>query len=212
MVGLRLLSVKIGWRYRTFHRTSQNEANHMTTLASPGAILSCGFLCLTMSAFATDYDPANVAPNPSFELEAKRLGGWLPIGVEPTNGPARLYITNTVHRRGSHALCLQPGPRDLVAGRRFVASYNGGEDEKAASGTNGVRGARTIALRLDPDIRSVNASVWIHAPTTARFQLSLVWTGREGRRPADMRHVDKTDLTSREENSWRLYQLTATRP
>ncbi|MBI3852292.1 MAG: glycoside hydrolase family 9 protein [Verrucomicrobia bacterium] len=166
----------------------------------------------TVLVSAADYVPANVAPNPSFELEAKRLGGWLPLGVEPTNGGARVFITNAVHRQGSHSLCVQPGPQGLVTGRRFVSSYNGGEDELHATGTNGVRGARTIALRLDPDIRSVNASVWIHAPVTARFQLSLVWTGREGRRPADVLHVDKTEMRSREENGWRLYQLTATRP
>lgn len=173
--------------------------------------LSC-CLCLPALAVAAAGVSANVAPNPSFELEAKRLGGWLPLGVEATNGPARLFITNTVHRHGSRALCVNPGPQGLVTGRSFVASYNGGEDENQATCTNGLRGARTIALRPDPDIASVSASVWIHAPAKARFQLSLVWTGRQGRRPAEVLHVDKAGEVSREEDGWRLHELTATRP
>jgi hypothetical protein len=171
-----------------------------------------GWFCLTTLAVAAAGVPANVAPNPSFELEAKRLGGWLPLGVEATNGPARVLITNAVYRHGSRALCVQPGPQGLVAGRSFVASYNGGEDENQATGTNGVRGVRTIALRLDPDIASVSGSVWIRGPASARIQLSLVWTGRQGRRPAEVVHVDKAGEVSREENGWRLYQITATRP
>ncbi len=184
----------------------------MPTLASLHVVWICGLSCLTLSAFAADSFPANVAPNPSFELDAKRLGGWLPVGVEATNEPPRVFITNSVHRQGSHSLCVQPGPQGLVTGRRFVASYNGGEDQNPATGTNGVRGARTIALRLDPDIRSVSSSVWINGPTTGHFQLSFVWTGREGRRPAEVLHVDKTDLTGRDKDGWRLLQLTATRP
>jgi len=171
-----------------------------------------GCFCLTTLAIPVEGVPANVAPNPSFELDAKRLGGWLPLGVEPTSGPARVFITNAVHRHGSRALCVNTGPQGLVTGRSFVASYNGGENENQATGTNGVRGARTIALRLDPDIAGVSGSVWVHAPASARFQLSLVWTGRQGRRPAEVLHVDKASELSREEDGWRLHQITATRP
>ncbi len=184
----------------------------MKILAALRVVWICGLLWLTTTAFAADSFPANVAPNPSFENDVKRLGGWLPVGVEPTNGPTRVFITNGVHRQGSSALCVRPGPQGLVTGRRFVASYNGGEDTNPASGTNGVGGARTIALRLDPDIRSVSGSGWIHAPATARFQISFAWTGRETRRPAEVLHTDRTVLVSREENGWRLFQLTATRP
>jgi len=175
-------------------------------------ILLGGCFCLMAQAGVAGGFPANVAPNPSFELDAKRLGGWLPLGVETTNGPARVFITDAVHRHGTHSLCVNPGPQGPVSGRSFVASYNGGEDENRAAGTNGVRGARTIALRLDPDIRSVSGSVWIRGPATNQFQLSLVWTGRQGRRPAEVLHVDKTSEVSREEEGWRCYQLTATRP
>jgi len=171
-----------------------------------------GCFCLTTLAAVAGSVPANVAPNPSFELNAKRLGGWLPLGVETTNGPARVFITNTVHRNGALSLCVNPGPQGLVTGRSFVASYNGGEDEDRAAGTNGVRGARTIGLRLDPDIRSVSGSVWVRGPATARFQLSLVWTGRRGRRPAEVLHVDKASQAGREEAGWRRYEIAATRP
>lgn len=171
-----------------------------------------GCLCLSPMTVAAANVPANVAPNPSFELDAKRLGGWMPLGVEPTNGPARVFITNSVHRHGARALCVNPGPQGLVIGHSFVASYNGGEDENQAAGTNGVRGARTIALRLDPDIASVNASVWIRGPSDAQYELSLVWTGRQGRRPAVVLHVDKANQSTRKENGWRRYQITGTRP
>jgi hypothetical protein len=174
-------------------------------------VLSGCFWLTTLALGAAGISP-NVAPNPSFELDAKRLGGWLPLGVEPASGPARVFITNAVHRHGARALCVNPGPQGLASGRSFVASYNGGEDENQATGTNGVRGARTIALRLDPDIRSVSGSVWVHAPAKVRFQLSLVWTGRQGRRPAEVLHADKASEVSREEDGWRLCQITATRP
>ena len=177
-----------------------------------GAALMAGCLCLVPRALAINDQPANVAPNPSFELEATRLGGWLPLGVESTNGPARVFITNSMHFHGQRALCVRPGPQGLVAGRSWVAGYNGGEEDTRATGTNGIRGARTIALRLDPDIRSVSGSVWIHGPATARFTLSLVWTGRRDRRPAEVLGVDKTNQASGEQYGWRRYELVTTRP
>ncbi len=190
---------------------TQKSPSSVNPYSSLRKILNVSFY-LTTLAMACAGVPSNVAPNPSFELDAKRLGGWLPLGAEPTNGPARLFTTNTVHRLGSYALCVNPGPQGLVTGRSFLASYNGGEDQNQASVTNGVRGARTIALRLDPDISRVGASVWIHAPAQARFQLALVWTGRQGRRPAEVLHVDKSGQISREENGWRRFAITATRP
>jgi hypothetical protein len=80
------------------------------------------------------------------------------------------------------------------------------------SGTNGVRGARTIALRLDPDICRVSGSLWIHGSAAARFTLSLVWTGRRDRRPAEVLGVDKTSQFTGEQHGWRKYELVATRP
>jgi len=176
------------------------------------AALLGGSLCFSTAAFATNEVPANVAPNPSFELDAARLGGWLPLGVEQTNSPTRVFITNSIHLHGQRALCVRPGPQGFVAGRSWVAGYNGGEEDTRATGTNGVRGARTIALRLDPDIRSVSGSVWVHGPATARFALSLVWTGRRERRPAEVLGVHKTSQVSREQDGWRRYELVATRP
>lgn len=176
------------------------------------AALMAGCLCLGPAASAINELPANVAPNPSFELEATRLGGWLPLGVEPTNGPSRVFITNSMHFHGQRVLCVRPGPQGFVTGRSWVAGYNGGEEDTRLAGTNGVRGARTIALRLDPDIRSVSGSIWIHGPATARFFLSFVWTGRHGRRPAEVLGVDKTSQVSREQDGWRQYELVATRP
>ena len=154
----------------------------------------------------------NVAPNPSFELEAKRLGGWLPLGVEPTNLPPRVLITTAVHRDGLRALCVRPGPQGWVAGHAFRASYNGGEDENPAVNTNGVRGVRTIALRLDPDIRTVRGSVWIQASAASPFELSLVWTGRQGRQPAEVIATNITTSAVRQDGDWRQFELEATRP
>jgi Glycosyl hydrolase family 9/Cellulase N-terminal ig-like domain len=174
--------------------------------------LMAGCLCLGAAALAADETLTNVAPNPSFELDAARLGGWLPLGVETTNGSSRVFITNSIHLGGQRALCVRPGPLGVVAGRSWVAGYNGGEEDTRTVGTNGIRGARTIALRLDPDIRSVSGSVWIHGPVTAHFALSLVWTGRRDRRPAEVLGVDKTSQVSGEQDGWRRYELVATRP
>ena len=186
-------------------------AEHFLPRLTATALVS-GFLLLGPAALATNEQPANVAPNPSFELAGSRLGGWLPLGVEPTNGPLRVFITNSIHFHGQRALCVRPGPQGVVAGRSWVAGYNGGEEDTRTAGTNGIRGARTIALRLDPDIRSVSGSVWIHGPATARFTLSLVWTGRRDRRSAEVLGVDKTSEVSREQDGWRRYELVATRP
>ena len=171
-----------------------------------------GFLCFATSAGATDPVPVNVAPNPSFELDARCLGGWLPLGCEATNSPARVFITNSTHFHGQRALCVNPGPLGLVVGRTWVAAYNGGEEEPLATTTNGVLGARTIALRLDPDINRVTGSIWVFGPPQANFKLSLVWTGRRDRRPAEVLAVDSHDQPSREQDGWRCYELTATRP
>ena len=59
--------------------------------------LMAGCLCLGAAALAADETLTNVAPNPSFELDAARLGGWLPLGVETTNGSSRVFITNSIH-------------------------------------------------------------------------------------------------------------------
>ena len=93
-----------------------------------------------------------------------------------------------------------------------MTSYDGGESELPAVGTNGVSGARTIGLRLDEDICRVTGAVWIRGPAAARFQLSCVWTGREGKRPAVVMQVDTASHVSREESGWRLYETVATRP
>ncbi len=186
--------------------------NSMKALKFLRVVCAVGLLCLANLATAEDVSSANVAPNPSFELDAKRLGGWLPVGIEPTNSNPRVFITNAVHRQGARSLCVQPGPPGVVVGRRFVTSYNGDETELASTGTNGVRGARTIGLRLDEDIRNVTGSVWIRSQSVARFQLSLVWTGREQRQPAVELRVDKSGQASREEAGWRLYEIAATRP
>lgn len=175
-------------------------------------VCALGFLGLTNLATAEVVSPANVAPNPSFELDAKRLGGWLPVGIEPTNGNPRIFSANAFHRQGARSLCVQPGPQGVGAGRQFATSYNGGEDELPASGTNGVRGARTIGLRLDEDIRNVTASVWIRGSAGAQFQLSLVWTGREGRQPAVVLQVDQANQVIGEEAGWWRYEIAATRP
>jgi hypothetical protein len=175
------------------------------------AALMGGLVCFGPAAWAAD-EPANVAPNPSFELEAKRLGGWLPLGVETSNNPARVFITNSIHLHGQHALCVSPGPRGPVAGQSWVAAYNGGEEDIRTAGPNGVRGARTIALRLDPDIVSVSGSVWVYGPAAARFTLSLVWTGRRDRRPAEVLGLDKTSQVNGQSDGWRRYELVATRP
>ncbi len=184
----------------------------MKALNIPRVTWFAGLLGLASLTQAEADGFANIAPNPSFELDAKRLGGWLPVGIEPTNGSPRVFFTNAVHRQGARSLGVRPGPPGVVTGRQFVTSYNGGEDELPAKGPNGVTGARTIGLRLDDDTTKVTGRVWIRETLGTQFQLSLVWTGREARKPAVVLRVDKSSLVFREESGWRGYEIAATRP
>jgi len=155
---------------------------------------------------------ANVAPNPSFERDGKRLGGWLPVGVVPTQGEGGIDLTNAYARTGARALVVRPGPAGIVTGKKYRPSHNGGEDELAVTESPGVRGARTIALRLDPDIARVSAAAWVRAPEEARCDMALVWTGRQGRQPAVVQHRDTVNRPSAEAAGWRRYELAVTRP
>jgi hypothetical protein len=78
----------------------------------------------------------NLAPNPSFEFEAKRLGGWCPLGVVPTGQEDRVRCSEVRSLEGGRALEIRPGPFDQdppFSGARYYADYNGGEG--ASSGT-----------------------------------------------------------------------------
>ncbi len=181
--------------------------------SSPWPSLSVAFFLVSGTpSRAVESLPTNVAPNPSFESDAKRLGGWMPLGVEATNGPARVSLTREFHRSGGRSLQVLPGPGPEGRGRRFVASYNGGEDLLLTEGTNGVYGARTIALRLDEDVRRVTGSAWIRTMSPNQVRLSLVWTGRDGRRPAVVQRVDNASQFNGREGDWYRCEIAATRP
>ncbi len=173
------------------------------------SILAC---VLAGAAVARGDQKPNVAPNGSFEVELKRLGGWLPVGIVPESGPHGIEIVADVARTGSRSLRITPGPVGMVTGRSYFADYNGGEGKRRARAAGGVRGARTFAMRLDRDIVSVVASIWVRRPATSKLTLSVVWTTRRRRRPVVEIHRDKVDRPARAEAGWDLFELRAAVP
>jgi hypothetical protein len=121
-------------------------------------------------------------------------------------------IVDDVARTGRRSLRITPGPKGRVRGLQFFADYNGGEGERTVTVDGGVRGARTIALRLEADTTSLLASAWVKRPPGSSFTLAAVWTGRRGRRPVVEIHRDRTARPSRVEGDWELWELAAACP
>ena len=154
----------------------------------------------------------NLAPNPSFEVVDGGLGGYRPVGMVVAEEPSRLAIVEDVARSGSRSLRITPGPDWASAGTVHFASYNGGEGKHHAISRGGVRGVRTLALRLDRDVASVSASAWVKTEGEAEVTLGAVWTTRRRRRPVIEIHRDEIRAASATENGWRRFELAAIKP
>lgn len=170
------------------------------------------FLGCVATAVVRGGEQLNVAPNGSFEAEQKRLGGWLPIGVVPETGDYGIKIVNEVSRDGRRSLRISPGPAGVVQGTEYFSDHNGGEGSRNVQRVGGVRGARTIAMRLDRDLESVNARIWIRRSPHSDATCSLVWTTRRHRRPVVEIRRDSVTHASREKRGWELFELRAAAP
>ncbi len=175
--------------------------------------LGVSLLCVlsTLSESRAE-SPPNVAPNASFELDRRRLGGWLPIGPIVAGTAHGVEIVDDVARGGKRSLRVTPGPHGPVRGTVFFSDYNGGEGQRTVTVDGGVRGARTIAMRLDPDTEALAAGVWVRPPRGASVTLTIVWTGRRDRRPVVELRRDRAHLPRRTVGDWALFDLQAERP
>ncbi len=170
--------------------------------------LAAWLIGLVHSAVA--HEPLNVAPNPGFEAVTTEFLGWYPVGVTSENGRRGIAIDDTVARTGKHSLKITPG--SAAPGFEFFSSHNGGEEHRPAATPGTVRGARTFAMRLEPDVVRITASGWVRKPSDANLRISLVWTARKERKPVVEAARQVADVATRSENDWQLYELSADRP
>jgi hypothetical protein len=165
---------------------------------------------------ATVHPGLNLAPNPSFEQDSKRLGGWLPLGQLKIDEPERLQIVENHGHRSSRSLRVTPGPfntSEPFPAKLYFADFNGGEGERTVKTNNGITGVRTIALRLNPEVQVVRAWARISGDPTAVFQISLVWTGRSGREPVvEIQRDVQSKFSAPSRDKWRLMELGAPKP
>jgi hypothetical protein len=171
-------------------------------------------LLFACNAMGRGAEPLNVAPNGSFELDQKRLGGWLPVGVapDPECGDYGIAIVDDVAHRGRRALQIRPGPAGTTTGLIFFADHNGGEGKRRVTQRGGVRGARTFAMRLERDIASLAAAAWIRRTAGASVRLTLIWTTRRQRRSVIELRRDGVAEPTRSEAGWELFAVQADRP
>jgi Glycosyl hydrolase family 9 len=157
-------------------------------------------------------DRPNYAPNYSFENETKELFSWIPLGVVPENGPRGIKITDKQKRTGSYSLKVTPDPYSTIQGTLQLPDHNGGETTKKNVTGKGVKGVRTFGIRLDHDIESVSASLWIKKDKNQSIRFSLLWTNRDHRKAANPVRLDTSKNSNKQVNDWLLYSLNVKCP
>ena len=169
-------------------------------------------LLLTNPARAED-EKLNVAPNDSFENDLTGIstntcvfGGWFPIGVVTDDGDSKIEIITDVARTGKRSLRVTPNPNRLT-GTIYYSQYNGGEEVRQNRTGTGVNGARTIAFRLDQDIISCDASVWVKKESARQITLKAIWYTRRDRIPF-IKLVEQTvNKPAETKDGWYRYLL-----
>lgn len=159
----------------------------------------------------------NVAPNSSFENDLTNIktntcvfGGWFPIGVVTQDGGSEITIVEDVARTGSKSLLIRPNI-NTVNGTIYYSQYNGGEEVRNNIRRRGVSGARTIAFRLDQDIDSCAASVWVKKTEGQEVALKAIWYARRNRVPFIKIGEVQSDKPDSEKDGWYKYSLHAGR-
>ena len=159
----------------------------------------------------------NVAPNYSFENDLTKIktklcvfGGWFPIGVVTEDGGSEIIIVENIARTGKKSLRVTPNPSTLT-GTIYYSQHNGGEEVRNNITKVGVSGARTIALRLDQDILSCEASVWVKKAGEQKITLKAIWYGRRNRIPFIKIDEQTVNEPTEKENGWCKYSIGATR-
>ncbi|MEA3226103.1 MAG: cellulase N-terminal Ig-like domain-containing protein, partial [Planctomycetota bacterium] len=159
----------------------------------------------------------NLAPNTSFENDLARIstnvcvfGGWFPIGVVTDDGASEIKIVADVARTGKKSLRVTPNPGRLT-GTIYYSQYNAGEEVRENRTGTGVSGARTIAFRLDQDILSCDASVWVKKATSQPITVKAIWYTRRNRIPFIKIGEQAVGRPAENRDGWYKYSLHAVR-
>jgi hypothetical protein len=191
--------------------------NHAKQVCYVLMLWTAVFTFFLPSRVQADGEKMNVAPNHSFEDDLTAIktnvcvfGGWFPIGVVTTDGSSEIAIVEDVVRTGRKSLCVTPN-HDTVNGTIYYSQYNAGEEVRENRTNGGVSGARTLAFRLDQDIVSCDASIWVKRAAHQKITLKAIWYTRRDRTP----FIKLDEQVSREPiatvNGWYRYALHARR-
>ncbi len=154
----------------------------------------------------------NLAPHGNFEDDVAGFNGWIPLGVVGEGDAHGIRVVEGAAHSGQRALQIVPGPRGPVEGVVQFADYNGGEGKRRVVAQDGVRGARTFAMRLDPDMTALEASVWVQGAPNGTFSFAVVWTTRRDREPVVEIRRDNVKKPNRNEAGWQRFEIRAERP
>lgn len=174
-------------------------------------------ILIQISFVKANTEKMNIAPNPSFEDDLTGIetnvcvyGGWFPIGIVTDDGTSEIKITEDVARTGEKSLRVTPNSNTLK-GTIYYSQYNGGEEVRTNISRAGVRGARTFAFRLDQDILSCDATVWIKKTTQQKITLKAIWYTRRNRIPFIKIAENTFDEPAECKDGWFRYSLYAVR-
>jgi hypothetical protein len=167
--------------------------------------------------WATGAEKINLAPNPSFEKDLSTIrtnvcvfGGWFPIGVVTTDGTSEISIVKDHARTGEKALRVTPNFK-TQKGTLYYSQYNAGEEVREGRKGQGVSGARTLAFRLDQDIVSCDASVWVKKAAQQEITIKAIWYTRRDRVPFIKIAEQEASEPVQQANGWYQYALHALR-
>ncbi len=159
----------------------------------------------------------NVAPNDSFESDLTGIntntcvfGGWFPIGVVTDDGASEMEIVADVARTGKKSLRVTPYAGRLT-GTIYYSQYNAGEEVRTNRTGTGVSGTRTIAFRLDQDILSCDASVWVRKSASLQITVKAIWYTRRNRIPFIKIAEQAVSHPVESKDGWYKYSLHAIR-
>ncbi|MCP4455777.1 MAG: hypothetical protein GY809_30325, partial [Planctomycetes bacterium] len=159
----------------------------------------------------------NLAPNPSFERDLTAIetnvcvfGGWFPKGVVTADGDSDIRIVTDNARSGKNALRVTPSLK-TQEGTLYYSQYNAGEEVREGRTGKGVSGARTLAFRLDQDILSCDASVWVKKADAQKITLKAIWVTRRNRVPFINIAEQGVSEPDKREDGWHRYSLHAMR-